>query len=88
MTEHAKALLLAFRSGWPVFETTALQSVPVMDTPLSLRDGATVTAAFDELAALGLVKPWSPDPGANPDKPHPQLPLRCYWPAGRIWVLA
>lgn len=87
MTPYARALLLAFDNvDWPCFEAEALRRIPVMDTPLGLREGPAVTAAIDELAAAGLIAEWRPAEDAPADKPHPKMCLRRYWPAGRIWI--
>lgn len=89
LSAHAQALLLPFLDmpHWPRFEAELLRAVPVMDTPLSLREGPAVVAALAELEAAGLIETWSPSPEeALLDKPHPKLCLRRYWPEGRIWV--
>lgn len=85
---HAQALLPAFEAGRPVFEAEVQRSIPLADLPLSLRGTDQLAAALEELQAAGLILPWAPPVGAPADKPHPKLPLRRYWPAGRIWQLA
>lgn len=88
LSAHAQALLLPFLDmpHWPRFEASILQAVPVLDTPLSLREGPAVEAGLLELEAAGLIERWSPSPEeALLDKPHPKLCLRRYWPEGRIW---
>ena len=82
LTDVAEALLQ--RLTGPCAYRVFFEASVARMLPVGFISAAQIAHAIQQLAGQGVIVEWTPPAGDDP-KPHPQLCLRKYWPAGKIW---